>query len=64
MLQNSLIRGALRGGALNVKIHADSKSQRDDVSVHFKTHTKCWVGGLGWLGRLGLKGCEGAGDAF
>ena len=42
MLQNSLVRGALDEGTLNVKILADSKSQRDDVSVHFKTHTKCF----------------------
>ena len=42
MLQNSLVRGALSEGTLNVKIHGDSKSQRDDVSVHFKTHTKCF----------------------
>ena len=31
---------------MNVKILADSKSQLEDVLVHFKTHTKCWVGGL------------------
>ena len=52
VLQNSLLRGALKEGTLNMKIHGDSKSQRDDVSVHFKTRTKCWVGGFGWLGRL------------
>ena len=64
MLQNSLVRGALDEGALNVKIRAVSKSQRDDVSVHFKTHTRCWVGWLGWLGRLAEKAVRGAGDAF
>ena len=37
---------------LNVKILAHFKSQLDDVLAHFKTHTKCWVGGFGWLGRL------------
>ena len=42
VLQNCLVRGALDEGALNVKILCDSKSQRDDVSVHFKTHTKCF----------------------
>ena len=34
---------------MNVKILADSTSQLEDVLVHFKTHTKCWVWGLRWL---------------
>ena len=42
---------------MNVKILADSKSQLEDVSPHFKTRTKCcvWGGGVvggGWLKRL------------
>ncbi len=37
---------------MNVKNLADSRSQLEDVLVHFKTHTKCWVGGLGWLGAV------------
>ena len=47
---------------MNVKILADSKSNLEDVSLHFKTHTKCWVGGgLGVAGEAGLKGCQGSG---
>ena len=43
---------------MNVKILADSKSHLEDVLVHFKTHTKCWVGGL-WLGGWWLKRLSG-----
>ena len=43
---------------MNVKILADSKSQLEDVLVHFKTHRKCWVGGLR-LGRWWLKRLSG-----
>ena len=46
---------------MNVKILADSKSHLEDVLVHFKTHTKCWVGGFGGWGGGGLKGCQGSG---
>ena len=44
---------------MNVKILADSKGHLDDVLVHFKTHTKCWIGGVGWLGRWWLKRLSG-----
>ena len=46
---------------MNVKILADSKSHLEDVLVHFKTHTKCWAGGVGGWGGGGLKGCQGSG---
>ena len=60
-LQHSLITRLLVTKGMNVKILADSKSHLEDVSLHFKTRTKCWVGGLGWLGCGGLKGCQGSG---
>ena len=44
-MQHSLITRPLGTKGMNVKILADSKSHLEDVSLHFKTHTKCWVGG-------------------
>ena len=46
---------------MNVKILADSKSHLEDVSLHFETPPRCWVGGLGGWGGGGLKGCQGSG---
>ena len=41
-LKHNLVTRPLVTNGMNVKIRAVSKSQRDDVSVHFKTHTKCF----------------------
>ena len=41
-MQHILVTRALGTNGMNVKILADSKSQLEDVSVHFKTHTKCF----------------------
>ena len=46
-MKHNLVTRPLVTNGMNVKILADSKSQLEDVLVHFKTHTKCWVGGLG-----------------
>ena len=41
-MQHSLVRRPLGNKGMNVKILADSKSHLEDVSVYFKTRTKCF----------------------
>ena len=54
-MQHSLVTRPLGTKGMNVKILADSKSHLEDITLHFKTRTKCWVGGLGGWGGGGLK---------
>ena len=45
----------------NVKILAKTRSHLEDVSPHFETHTKGWVG-VAWGWELGgLEGWQGGG---